>query len=90
MISSKNGILKNKTRVWVTNQVSYLSNVDQLILLKDGEIFEKGTYEELMKTKGALFEFVQNHPVEEEEQDTNLEKKKETMNVTSENENLNE
>ena len=90
MISSKNGILKNKTRVWVTNQVSYLSNVDQLILLKDGEIFEKGTYEELMKTKGALFEFVQNHPVEEEEQDTNLEKKKETLNVTSENENLNE
>ena len=90
MISSKNGILKNKTRVWVTNQVSYLSNVDQLILLKDGEIFEKGTYEELMKSKGALFEFVQNHPVEEEEQDTNLEKKKETMNATSENENLNE
>ena len=90
MISSKNGILKNKTRVWVTNQVSYLTNVDQLILLKDGEIFEKGTYEELMKSKGALFEFVQNHPVEEEEEDTNLEKKKETINVTSENENANE
>ena len=39
--------LKNKTRVLVTHAVDFLQYVDTIILLKDGEIVLKGTYEEL-------------------------------------------
>ena len=42
VISSQTGVLKEKSRLWVTNQVTYLSNVDQVIVLKDGQILEQG------------------------------------------------
>ena len=42
VISSQTGVLKEKSRLWVTNQVAYLLNVDQVIVLKDGQILEQG------------------------------------------------
>jgi ATP-binding cassette subfamily C (CFTR/MRP) protein 1 len=46
--------LKHKTRVLVTNQLHFLSHVDRVILVQEGEIKEQGTYEQLM-TDGPLF-----------------------------------
>lgn len=41
--------LKNKTRVLVTNQLHFLSQVDRIILVHEGEIKEQGTHDELME-----------------------------------------
>jgi len=60
-----NGILKGKTRLLVTHGITYLPQVDHIIVLKDGEISEEGTYKELMAKKGAFADFLLQHMGEE-------------------------
>ena len=45
------GILKSKTRVLVTHGITYLPKVDQIIVMKNGEISEVGTYKQLLDKK---------------------------------------
>lgn len=47
--------LSGRTRVLVTNQLHFLSQVDRIILLHDGLIKEEGTYEELSEN-GVMFQ----------------------------------
>ncbi|KAL0104454.1 hypothetical protein PUN28_017289 [Cardiocondyla obscurior] len=56
-----NGLLKKKTRVLVTHSITYLPEVDNIIVLKDGEITESGTYKQLLEKKGAFAEFLVQH-----------------------------
>lgn len=56
-----NGLLKKKTRVLVTHGITYLPEVDNIIVLKDGEITENGTYKQLLEKKGAFAEFLVQH-----------------------------
>ncbi|XP_044754616.1 multidrug resistance-associated protein 1 isoform X3 [Coccinella septempunctata] len=66
------GILKKKTRVFVTHAITYLPQMDQILVMKDGEISETGTYQELLDKKGAFAEFLINHinaAVDEEDSD---------------------
>lgn len=44
--------LRNKTVVLVTHQTQYLSHCDQVYLMKEGRVLEKGTHEELLKLDG--------------------------------------
>jgi ABC-type transport system involved in cytochrome bd biosynthesis fused ATPase/permease subunit len=41
---------KNKTRVLVTHAVDFLHFVDTIILIKNGEIILKGSYNDLKET----------------------------------------
>nr|QCO93576.1 ATP-binding cassette subfamily C member 5 [Chilo suppressalis] len=56
-----NGLLKSKTRIWVTHSVSYLAQTDLVVVLRDGEISEAGTYQQLLEKKGAFAEFLLHH-----------------------------
>lgn len=49
------GELKGKTRVLVTNQLHFLSQVDKIILVHDGMVKEEGTFEYL-SNNGILFQ----------------------------------
>lgn len=42
------GLLAHKTRVFVTNQLQYVPAVDLIVMLKDGHIAARGTYDQLM------------------------------------------
>uniref|UniRef100_A0A0N5C270 Multidrug resistance-associated protein 1 n=1 Tax=Strongyloides papillosus TaxID=174720 RepID=A0A0N5C270_STREA len=42
------GLLRNKTRILVTNELSYMSYADQIIVIENGEIVLQGSYEELV------------------------------------------
>lgn len=55
------GLLKNKTRIFVTNSLSYLEEVDEICMLKDGRIVEKGTFNELTNRHGIFAEFIKSH-----------------------------
>ncbi|KAJ3273542.1 hypothetical protein HDV01_004309 [Terramyces sp. JEL0728] len=46
--------LKQKTRILVTHQLHFLPQVDYILVMKEGEIAEQGTFEELMSSKGAF------------------------------------
>lgn len=49
------GELRGKTRVLVTNQLHFLSQVDRIILVHEGMVKEEGTFEEL-SSQGLLFQ----------------------------------
>jgi ABC-type multidrug transport system fused ATPase/permease subunit len=50
--------LNNKTRFFATNSLNFLPECDRIIMLKDGEIKEIGTYNQLKKTDGEFNEFI--------------------------------
>lgn len=47
--------LKGKTRVLVTNQLHFLSQVDRILLVHEGMVKEEGSFEELSEN-GPLFQ----------------------------------
>ncbi|XP_061829744.1 multidrug resistance-associated protein 1 [Nerophis lumbriciformis] len=55
------GLLKDKTRVLVTHGLSYLPQVDLILVMVDGEITEAGSYQQLMDTSGAFSEFLHTY-----------------------------
>ncbi|MGH0124218.1 UNVERIFIED_CONTAM: hypothetical protein FKN15_024647 [Acipenser sinensis] len=55
------GVLQSKTRVLVTHGLSYLPQVDLILVLVDGEITEMGSYQELLNRQGAFAEFLHTY-----------------------------
>jgi hypothetical protein len=43
----------------VTNGLSFLKDVDRIVVLTGGKISEMGTYNELMSNRGAFAEFLE-------------------------------
>ncbi|KAL7635871.1 UNVERIFIED_CONTAM: hypothetical protein RMT77_013688 [Armadillidium vulgare] len=77
------GILKNKTRILVTHGLTYLRKMDQIIVLKNGEISEQGTYAELLEKKGEFQEFLLQYLSEgKEEEEEDLEEIKSELERT--------
>lgn len=54
VLSSQTGLLKEKTRILVTNDISVLPAVDQIFVLTGGCITESGSYDELVQREGAF------------------------------------
>ncbi|KAF2005508.1 multidrug resistance-associated protein 1 [Amniculicola lignicola CBS 123094] len=48
------GLLAGKTRILATNSIPVLIEADMIALIRDGKIFEKGTYAQLMAMKGEI------------------------------------
>ncbi|PHU29058.1 ABC transporter C family member 2 [Capsicum chinense] len=77
--------LKGKTRVLVTNQLHFLSQVDKIILVHDGMVKEEGTFEYL-SNNGVLFQKLMENAgkmeeyTEEKENDGNDKSSKPVVN----------
>nr|XP_043873402.1 multidrug resistance-associated protein 1 isoform X1 [Solea senegalensis] len=56
-VIGQQGLLKDKTRVLVTHGLSYLPQVDLILVMVEGQITEMGSYQQLMATDGAFAEF---------------------------------
>uniref|UniRef100_A0A9L0SLR3 Multidrug resistance-associated protein 1 n=1 Tax=Equus caballus TaxID=9796 RepID=A0A9L0SLR3_HORSE len=63
------GMLKNKTRLLVTHGISYLPQVDVIIVMSGGKISEMGSYQELLARDGDFAEFLRTYASAEQEQD---------------------
>lgn len=81
-----NGLLAKKSRVLVTHGITYLPNTNKIFVLKDGEVSESGSYQELMDKKGAFADFLIQHlqEVNEEEEDIDEIKAQLESNVSNE------
>ncbi|XP_053551240.1 multidrug resistance-associated protein 1 isoform X2 [Bombina bombina] len=64
-----NGLLKDKTRILVTHGVSYLPQMDSIIVMVDGKITEVGSYQDLLKQDGAFAEFLRTYANAEQNKD---------------------
>ncbi|KAK7071356.1 Canalicular multispecific organic anion transporter 1 [Halocaridina rubra] len=64
-----NGLLKAKTRLLVTHAVTFLPKVDEVIVVKDGQLVEKGTYSELVAADGEFAQFILQYLKSCEEKD---------------------
>ncbi|XP_053524633.1 ATP-binding cassette sub-family C member 2-like, partial [Artibeus jamaicensis] len=49
-----NGLLKGKTRLLVTHSIHFLPQVDEIVVLENGTISEKGSYKALLAKKGLF------------------------------------
>ncbi|XP_045104248.1 multidrug resistance-associated protein 1-like isoform X3 [Portunus trituberculatus] len=63
------GMLKHKTRILVTHGITYLPKADKIVVLKNGEISEQGTYAQLVENKGEFNEFLLQYLAQEEDDD---------------------
>ncbi|MCI9449526.1 MAG: ABC transporter ATP-binding protein [Clostridiales bacterium] len=48
-------LVRGKTTIMIAHRLSTLRNADKLIVLKDGEVCESGTHDELIRAKGEYF-----------------------------------
>ncbi|XP_045924008.1 ATP-binding cassette sub-family C member 3 isoform X3 [Micropterus dolomieu] len=59
------GVLQGKTRILVTHGISYLPQVDNIIVMVEGRVSEMGSHQELLKQNGAFAEFLRNYTLED-------------------------
>ena len=52
------GMLKQKTRLFVTNSLSFLPQCDSIIMLDMGTVTEMGNYEETLVKEGPIGDFI--------------------------------
>ena len=60
--------LKNKTRIFVTHQLHFISTADLIIMMDNGSIVCKGTYKELMETSEEFKELLSSFKGSEEDE----------------------
>ena len=58
--------MKDVTKIIVAQRVGTIKEVDQIIVLEDGQIVGKGTHEELLETSNVYLEIAQSQLSEEE------------------------
>lgn len=56
-----------QTRLLVTHAVTFLPRVDEVIVIKDGQMLEKGTYTNLVAKQGDFASYVLRHQNENAE-----------------------
>ncbi|KAM5130614.1 multidrug resistance-associated protein 1 isoform 1-T1 [Callospermophilus lateralis] len=62
------GMLRSKTRILVTHSISYLPQVDVIVVMSGGKISEMGSYQELLSRDGAFAEFLRTYSSAEQDQ----------------------
>ncbi|XP_032536328.1 multidrug resistance-associated protein 1-like isoform X3 [Chiroxiphia lanceolata] len=64
------GLLKSKTRILVTHNLTLLPHADLIIVMEEGRISQMGTYQELISKRANFVELVQNFGAEHTSEET--------------------
>ncbi|XP_016987820.1 multidrug resistance-associated protein 1 isoform X2 [Drosophila rhopaloa] len=76
------GLLARKSRVLVTHGVTFLPQVSSIYVIKMGEISESGTFDQLVKNKGAFADFIIQHLQDGNEEEEELNQIKRQISST--------
>ena len=55
-----NGLLKNKTRIFVTHNLNYVSDSDYIVMFDHGTIVEQGEYNAVLRANGHIAQLVEH------------------------------
>lgn len=64
--TAMNRLTKNKTSFVIAHRLSTIEKADQILVLKDGKIIERGTHSELLANKGFYYDLHNSQFYEEE------------------------
>jgi ATP-binding cassette subfamily B multidrug efflux pump len=59
------GVMKGRTTILISHRVSTIQNADEIVVLHDGEIVERGTHAELLALNGYYTELYNKQLIEE-------------------------
>ena len=65
ILGELDGFSGNRTIIIITHRIFSLLSFDQVIVLKDGEIVESGTHEELLRMNGLYFDMYEQQKLEQ-------------------------
>ena len=54
-------LMENRTTLMIAHRLSTIRQAHQILVLKDGEIVERGTHDELIRLHGVYFKFHESH-----------------------------
>ncbi|XP_055597196.1 multidrug resistance-associated protein 1-like isoform X2 [Uranotaenia lowii] len=74
-----NGMLVGRSRLLVTHGISFLPFVEEIFVMKEGEISESGSYQELLDQKGAFAAFLTEHIQDLDEEDEEIQMIQQTL-----------
>jgi len=60
IMENLNTFFKGRTAVVIAHRLSTVKNADQIVVLENGKIIERGKHDELVKLKGRYFDLVKN------------------------------
>ncbi len=60
------GLLAGKTRILATNSIPVLMEADMILLLREGQVFERGSYDQLMAMKGEIANLIKTSQNEDQ------------------------
>src|SRR4029079_11902434 len=66
ILSRLAGVMRSRTTIIVSHRVSTVRNADQILVLDDGAIVERGTHEQLVARNGVYAELYRKQLLEEE------------------------
>ena len=69
ILSRLRGVMKQRTSIIVSHRVSTVRDADQIVVLGDGRILERGSHDELVAQNGAYAEMYRKQLLEEELQE---------------------
>ena len=58
-------MMAGKTRIFMTNQLQYVEHCDSVLVLKQGQVVERGTYTELLRDPSSVFHGMMAHQLGE-------------------------
>jgi len=66
ILSGLGGVMQGRTTLLISHRVSTIRHADEIVVLHDGEIVERGTHEELLARNGYYTELYNKQLIEEE------------------------
>jgi ATP-binding cassette subfamily B protein len=66
ILSRLEGVMRSRTTIIVSHRVSTVRNADQILVLENGEIVERGTHDQLVARNGVYAELYRKQLLEEE------------------------
>ena len=66
ILSGLRGVMRGRTTILISHRTSTVQNADQIVVLRDGRIIERGTHDELLERGGYYADLYHKQLLEEE------------------------